>query len=96
MAPQPAAPGGQPIHSPVERAAIRHHAAMRFRTAGCSKSLPMCRPRTDLEPELARAAKHRADADRLASAAIAGSAFTLRAYVDGSDQELVHYRSTHL
>src|SRR5258707_1112363 len=34
------------------------------------KSLPMCRARTDLDPELAGAAKHRADADRLASAAI--------------------------
>src|SRR5260370_26005541 len=35
------------------------------------KSLPMCRARTDLDPELAGAAKYRADADRLASAAIA-------------------------
>src|SRR6266446_9765100 len=31
----------------------------------------MRRPRTDLDPELASAAKHRANADRLASAAIA-------------------------
>jgi len=31
----------------------------------------MCRARTDLHPELAGAAKHRADADCLASAAIA-------------------------
>jgi len=35
------------------------------------KSLPICRARTDLDPELASAAKHRANADRLASAAIA-------------------------
>ncbi len=35
------------------------------------QSLPMCRARTDLEPEFAGTAKHRADADRFASAAIA-------------------------
>src|SRR5258708_27248019 len=35
------------------------------------KALPMCRPRTDLDPKIAGAPKHRADADLAASAAIA-------------------------
>ena len=35
------------------------------------KSLPMCRPRTELDSKLARAAQHRADADPAVPTAIA-------------------------